>query len=107
MSPTLKKGREKGKPKPQNEFEILASRVMKCRVKLRSQETKIEQWEAECYKYREKRHKYREYLLWRKTEKGEEKKRVAHVAKPQKVQQKKLRRREEKEAACVVRPQGV
>jgi len=80
---------------------------MKCRVELRSQETKIEQWEAECYKCREKRHKCRECLLWRKTEKGEEKRRVAHVAKPQKAHQKELRRIEEKEAACVVRLQGV
>jgi len=40
-------------------------------------------------------------------EKGEEERRVAHVAKPQKAQQKELRRIEEKEVACVVRPQGV
>jgi len=70
---------EKGKPTPQNKFEILASRVMRCGVELRRQETGREQWEVECFKCGEKRHKCKEYPLEIKKEKA------AHMAKPQKV----------------------
>jgi len=71
--------------------------------------------EVKCYKCGEMGHKCREYPLWKKKE------RVACVAKPQKVHQKrepahpvkgkvqegerKLRRAEEEEAACMAKPQ--
>jgi len=97
---------------------------MQCGVEertIRRQETVM----VECFKYREKRHKYRKYPLWRKAKEerrlrrvGEE--RVAHVAMPQKTQQRerpvrpigekvqkgerKLRRVEEGEVAHVAKP---
>jgi len=37
-----KREEKKGKPTPQNKFEILVSRVMRCRVELRRQEAKQE-----------------------------------------------------------------
>ena len=96
-----------------NKFEVLSSRVMQCEVK----ERMIRRYEivvVECFKCGEKGHKCRECPLWEKKE------RVARVAKSQKVHQQKrpvcsikgkaqeeerrLRRVEEKEVACVAKP---
>jgi len=95
-----------------NKFEMLSSRVMQCGVEERT----IRRYEAVVVKYfkcEEKGHKYRECPLWKKKE------RVVRVAKPQKAHQqkgpahpekgktqkgeKRLRRVEEEEAACVVK----
>jgi len=50
-----KEEKEKGKPTPQNKFEILASRVMRCRVELRKQEVE-KRWKVKCYKCGEEGH---------------------------------------------------
>jgi len=78
---------------------------------------KQERVEVECFKCREEGHKCRECLLWKQMKKA------AHVAVPQKVQQKRrlarpirekvqegekrLRRVEEDGAACVAKPREV
>jgi len=103
---------EKGEATPVNKFEMLSSRVMQCRVEertIRRHEVVV----VECFKCGEKGHKCRECPLWKK------KKRVAHVAKPQKAHQqegpahpvkgkaqegkRRLRRVEEEEAARVAK----
>jgi len=59
---------------------------------------------VECFKCGEKGHKCRKCPMWRKAEKrGVEK--ATYVAKPQKAQQKKLKRVEEEEAVHVTKPQ--
>jgi len=65
---------------------------------------KQEEWKVECYKCEEEGHKCREYPLWEKVERKRGKKKAAHVAMPQKVQQKELRRMEGQEAVCVAEP---
>jgi len=85
-----KEKKEKGELTPQNKFEILASRVMRCEVELRRQEAKHEEWKVECYKCREEGHKCKKCLLWKKKE------RVVHIARPQKVHQ-------QRELACPVK----
>jgi len=85
---------EKRKVTPPNKFEVLSSKVIQCGVEeraIRRHEVVV----VECFKYGEKEHKCREYLLWKK------KKRVAHVAKPQKVHQQKGLARPVKEKAQV------
>jgi len=75
-----KKEREKGTIISQNEFEVLKSRVMQCRVEertIRRQEVIV----VECFKCKEKGHKYRECLEQRKMK-----------------EEKRLRRVEEEEA---------
>jgi len=57
-----KEEKEKGKLTLQNKFEILASRVMKCGVKLRKQEVE-KRWRVKCYKCGEEGYKCKEYLL--------------------------------------------
>jgi len=84
-----KKREEKGKAVPQNKFEVLASRVVQCRVrgevKVKQQKTEVVRcfrcWEEghfkwECPKLKEEKQKRRE----------EE---VAHVIRPQNVQQER------------------
>ena len=84
-----KEGEEKGKVVPQNKFEVLASRVVQCRVrgevKVKQQKTEVVRcfrcWEEghfkwECPKLKEEKQKRRE----------EE---VAHVIRPQNVQQER------------------
>jgi len=48
---------EKGKIVPKNKFEMLSSRVMRCRVELRRQETKEMGWVVKCFKYKKEGHK--------------------------------------------------
>jgi len=77
-----KKEEEKREVIPPNKFEVLSSRVIQCGVEERT----IRRYEVvvvEYFKCGEKRHKCRECPLW------EKKKRVACVAKPQKVHQQK------------------
>ena len=57
-----KKEGEKGTTASQNKFEVLLSRIMQCGVSkriIRRQEVVA----VKCFKYREKRHKCREYPL--------------------------------------------
>jgi len=54
-----KKEKEKRRTTPQNKFEVLSSRVMQCDVKERMIR-KQEIVKVECFKCREKGHKYRE-----------------------------------------------
>jgi len=78
-----KKEREKGTIISQNEFEVLKSRVMQCRVgerTIRRQEVIV----VECFKCEEKGHKYRECLEQRKIK-----------------EEKRLRRVKEEEAALI------
>jgi len=108
-----KKEGEKGTTVPQNKFEVLGSRVIQCGVEkktIRRHKVVV----VECFKCGKKEHKCRECPLWKKKEK------VICVAKPQKVHQQKgpacpvkgkaqegerrLRRVEEEEAACVTKP---
>ena len=56
--------KEKGKVISQNKFEMLSSRVIRCGVELRRQETEEKGWVIECFKYGEKGHKYRKCPLW-------------------------------------------
>jgi len=58
-----KEEEKKGKLTPQNKFEILASKVMRCGVELRRQEVKREEWRVQYYKCRKEGHKCRECLL--------------------------------------------
>ena len=59
---------------------------------------------GECFKCGKKVHKCKECLQWKKEEKkGVE--RVVHVVMPQKMQQQKIRRVEEKRMACMTKPQ--
>ena len=83
-----RKGEPKGKPTPQNKFEVIASRVMQCGVK---EEVEIKRqemvegvkcfrcWEGEYYKW-----KYPNIEVERKRRREEK---AAHVVRPQKVQQ--------------------
>jgi len=104
-----RRGEEKGTVVPQNKFEVLRSRIMQCgegeRTIRRMGIAKVE-----CFECGEKGHKCRECPLWIRR-KNEE--RVVHVAMPQKAQQKrrlarpvreevqerKLRKVEQEEAA--------
>jgi len=53
---------EKGKTTSHNKFEVLASRVIRCGVKLRRLETyKEERRIVEYFKYERKGHKYKEF----------------------------------------------
>jgi len=78
-------GGEKRKLVPQNKFKALASRVMRCGVKVRRQETKESGWVVECFKCGKKGHKCRKCLLWKKVKKGGAEKTAVHVAMPQKL----------------------
>ena len=89
----------------------MKSRVIQCRVKKRTIR-RVKIVEVECFKCGKSKHKCKRYLLWERRE------RVAHVARSQKahqqkepacpakgkVQERKLRRTEEKEAMCVTEP---
>ena len=91
---------------PQNKFEVLLSRVMQCEVKekvIRRQEVVG----VEYFKCRQRGHKYRECFLWEKVRKGRVEKKIAHVARPQKAQQKELRRAKKGEAAYMAKPREV
>jgi len=82
-----KREEEKGIVVPQNKFGVLGSRVMQCGVEervIRRQELIM----VECFKCGKKGHKCRECPLWRKMK-----------------EERKLRRVEEEEVACVARPQ--
>ena len=68
---------EEGTVVSQNKFKVLKSRVMQCRVE-ESMIRRVGVVEVEYFKCGEKEHKCREYPLWVR------KKRVAHVARPQK-----------------------
>jgi len=100
---------EKETEMPQNKFEVLKSRVMQCGVEERRVRS-IEVVGVECFKCGEKGHKCRQCPLWEKEVKrvahpiegkahqqGERK--VAYVAMPQKVQQKRRPAHPEKEKA--------
>jgi len=76
------KGVEKRETIPQNKFEVLSSRIMQCEEGERTIK-RVGVAEVECFKCGKKRHKCRECPLWVKKEK------TAHVARPQKAQQKK------------------
>ena len=107
-----KRREEKRTIVPQNKFKVLKSRAMQCGVE-ESMIRRVEVVEVECFKCGEKGHKYRECPLWVRKE------RVAHVARPQKVQQeerlvypmkgevqeRRLRRTEEEEVVHVAEPQ--
>jgi len=88
-----KKEGEKGTTAPQNKFKVLSSRVMQYRVEKRVVRRQ-EVVGVECFKCGEKRHKCRECPMWKRIEKRGVEKAVC-VAKPQKVQQKELRRAKE------------
>ena len=105
------KEREKKTIAPQNKFEILRSRVMQCGVEeqvVRRQKSVV----IECFKCKKERHKYREYLLWKrivraaKPQKAHQQKELAHPIKEE-VQEKGLRRVEKKKAVCVAKLQEV
>ena len=78
----------KGKPVPQNRFEVIASRVIQCRVgeeaKVRRQETVEER--VRCFRYQGIGH-YKWECPNIKVEKEKRSEEVVHVARPQKVQQ--------------------
>jgi len=79
--------KEKRGVTPQNKFEVLSSRVMQCDVKERVVR-KLETVEVECFKCGEKGHKCRECPLWKEGKKLQAVREAAHVAMPQKAQQK-------------------
>jgi len=106
------KRREKeGTVVPQNKFEVLSSRVMQCGIEERVVRS-IRAVVVKCFRCGVEKHKCRECPLWVKKE------RVVRVAMPQKVQQerrpacpvrgevqeKKLRKVEQEEAARVAKP---
>jgi len=98
-----KGGEKKGKVVPQNKFEILMSRVMQCGLEKRIIKRQKEVRRVECFKCGEEKHKYREYSLWQKARKEGTEKKIAHIAKPQKAQQKELRRAKKEGVACVAK----
>jgi len=57
-----KEGKEKRGAAPKNKFEALSSRVMQYGVEERIVRN-VNTAAVKCFKYREKGHKYREYLL--------------------------------------------
>jgi len=79
---------------PQNRFEVLSSRVMRCGVEIRRQERdrKEEGKAICCFKCKEEGHRWKECPERRK----ERRERVVQVAVPQKVQL-------QKEPACSIR----
>jgi len=81
-----KEGEEKGEVISQNKFEMLSSRVIRCKVELRRQETEEKSWVVECFKCGEEEHKCRECPLWERERKMRVVEEAAHVAMPQKVQ---------------------
>jgi len=111
-----KREKEKGTVIPQNKFEVLRSRIIQCRVERRTIR-RVGVIEVKCFKYGEKRHKCKEYLLWVRKENA------VHRARSQKVQQeeklaypvkgkaqekkRRLRRVEKREAAYMTEPQEV
>jgi len=58
---------------------------------------------VKCFKCREKGYKYRKCPTWKGVEKRRVEK-VAYVVKPQKAQQKELRRAKKEEAARMAKP---
>ena len=86
-----RKEKIKGKPISQNKFEIIASRVMQCRVKkevkVRRQETVKEG--VQCFRYWGMGHYKWECPNIEVEKKKRREKEVVHVARPQKVQQKR------------------
>jgi len=107
---------EKGVTIPQNKFEVLKSKVMQCGVEERMIR-RVGVVKIECFKCRKKEHRCKECPLWMR------KKKAAHVARPQKVQQeekpvypvkekaqekkKRVRRVEKREAVHVAKLQEV
>jgi len=82
-----KEGKEKREIALQNKFEVLSSRMIQCDMKekmIKKQETV----KVECFKCREKGHKYRECPFWKGEKKLQVVEEVACVAMPQKAQQK-------------------
>ena len=79
-----KEKRKRGELAPQNKFKVLASKVIKCKVELRRQEIEEKGQVVECFKCKEKGHKYRKCPEQKKRKET----RVAHVTMPQKAQQK-------------------
>jgi len=79
---------------PQNRFEVLSSRVMRCGVEIRRQERdrKEEGKAICCFKCKEKEHQWKEHPEGKK----KERERVVQVAIPQKMQL-------QKEPACSIR----
>jgi len=79
---------------PQNRFEVLSSRVMRCRIEIRRQERdrKEEEKTICCFKCKEEGYQWKECLERRK----ERRKRVVQVVVPQKVQL-------QKELVCSIR----
>jgi len=116
LAQNCRKGKEeeKGVAIPQNKFKILSSRVMQCGVEervVRSMRTVA----VKCFKCEEEEHKCREYPLWERKVKrvARPKEGKAHQEKRRPVYpirekaqegEKRLRRVEEEEAACVARP---
>jgi len=92
---------KKGKPTPQNKFEILASRVIRCGVELRRQKAKQEEWRVECYKCGKEGHKCKECLLWRKEQ--VERKLVHPVKGKAQETKRKIKRTEENEVAHIAK----
>jgi len=94
--------KERGKAIPLNKFKILSSRVMQSGDKGRIIR-RVEVVVVECYECGEKEHKCREYLLWEKKAK-----RVVCPVKGKVYQrERRVRRVEEEEVACVAKPQEV
>jgi len=88
---------EKGVTMPQNKFEVLRSRIMQCGIEervVRSMRTVA----VRCFKCREEGHKCRECPLWVK-----QKRRPVHPVRGE-AQERKLRKVEQEEAACVAKP---
>ena len=76
-------------------------------MEIRRQEMEESGQVVGCFKCGKKGHKCKECLLWKKTKKGGVEKAIAHVAIPQKAQQKKLRRVEEGKVVHMAKPQEV
>jgi len=91
--------KEKGAEMPQNKFEILKSRVMQCGIEERVVRS-IRMEAVRCFKCREKGHKCRWCLTWKK-----EKRPVYPEKGKAQGKERRLRRAEEEEAARVARPQ--
>jgi len=104
-----RRGEEKGTVVPQNKFEVLRSRIMQCGEGERTIR-RMGVAEVECFECREKGHKCRECPLWirRKNEeraacvaisqKAQQKRRPACPVRGE-VQERKLRKVEQEEAA--------
>ena len=82
-----RKGEMKGKPIPQNKFEVIASRVMQCRVKEEVRRQEMKEKKVQCFRCWEKGHYRWEYSNIKVEKEKRSSEKAVHVVSLQKAQQ--------------------